>query len=209
MALREKKIGFFGGTFDPVHFGHLNLAIELMERHRLDQVLFCPANYSPHKSDDLPTMDRIHRYQMTMLAIEPIEKFQILDWEIQREGPSYTIDTLRYLIEQNQHKEEKVHWHLILGEDSLINFFSWKEAEHLAKLAPPLIGSRNRHLNLGENEASAPLIKTLKKGLTQIPLIEISSTVIRERLKKHLFCGHLLPAKVLDYIQQNRLYSSP
>jgi nicotinate-nucleotide adenylyltransferase len=204
--MREKKIGFFGGTFDPIHFGHLNLAIQLLEIHELDQILFCPAHFSPHKRDEQPQVSKMHRYSMAAIAIERIEKFNILDWEIKREGPSYTIDTIRSLIEDRSKVGENIRWHLILGEDSLADFLDWKEVEELVLLAPPLIGCRIGQSTALDVDLPASLSEVIKRGLTKIPLMEISSTSIRERLRQKRYCGHLLPAKVLDYINQNQLY---
>lgn len=204
---REQKIGFFGGTFDPIHFGHIHLAVQLSEIHHLDRVLLCPANFSPHKSHDMPHMDRQHRLRMVQLAIEDIGTFAVSDSEIKRSGPSYTIDTVRHLIDEHSRSKEKIAWHLLLGEDSLKEFHRWKESEELVRLAPPLIGTR---MLITDWDLDFPpaLLKALKEGITKIPLMEMSSTVIRERLAKKRYCGHLVPAKVLDYIHQNRLYST-
>jgi len=200
--MREKRIGFFGGTFDPIHFGHLNLAVHLLEMHKLDKILVCPAHYSPLKSEDQPRISTQHRYRMTELAISPIEKFEILDLEIKREGPSFTIDTIRALIQKDEH----IRLHLILGEDSLNGFSHWKEVEELVRLAPPLIGSRIGQLHALDVQLPKTLIQSIEKGLTKIPVMEISSTTIRDRLRRKLYCGHLVPAKVLEYIQKHNLY---
>ncbi|HSW86037.1 MAG TPA: nicotinate-nucleotide adenylyltransferase [Rhabdochlamydiaceae bacterium] len=204
--MREKKFGFFGGTFDPIHFGHLNLAVHLLEMHNLDKIVVCPAQYSPHKSGDQPHISAKHRYQMTALAISPIEKLEISDLEIHREGPSYTIDTVRALIKENSTKDQDIRWHLILGEDSLNGFSQWKEVEELVQLASPLIGSRIGQLNALDLQLSAPLFQAMEKGLTKIPIMEISSTAIRERLRQKRYCGHLVPARVLEYINEHKLY---
>jgi nicotinate-nucleotide adenylyltransferase len=200
---KGKKVGFFGGTFDPIHFGHLNLAIQLMETQHLDEVLFCPAALSPLKTDQPPEAMKLHRKNMVSLAIEPIAGFKLIAHELEKETPSYTIDTLRYLM---QLQKDVTEWHLILGEDTLIHFSLWKEPETLISLAPPLIGSRT-----GESvslNALPPFLKEiLKKRMVKIPLMDVSSTDLRERLQHNRYCGHLLPAKVLDYIHQNQLYS--
>ncbi len=192
-------IGFFGGSFDPVHFGHLNLAIQMLEKHRLSKILFCPAYVSPHKQGKPPAAPKHHRKAMAALAISPIKEFQLLDWELQQVGPSYTIDTIREL--KRQHPQESIR--LILGEDALKEFFAWKEVEELVHLAPPLIGSR-----LGTAPADMPpvLHKAVLAGITKTSEMEISSTDVRARLALGKYCGHLVPAKVLDYIHQNQLY---
>jgi nicotinate-nucleotide adenylyltransferase len=142
---------------------------------------------------------------MAAAAIGPIPQFTFLDAEIQKKEPTYTIDTIRKLIAQDEaQKKMKRKYFLILGEDALEHFHTWKEVEELTMIAPPLIGTRT----------GADLPKTLpksvaaaiKKGITKTSVMEISSTEIRERIAAGLYCGHLLPAKVWEYINQNQLY---
>ncbi len=169
-----KKVGFFGGSFDPIHFGHIALALRLLEAHQLDEILFCPAFCSPFKLDRPPLAQAEHRLAMLKLALDH-PKFQICPLEIERGGPSYTIDTLRIL------KKEGTCFRLLLSEEAALYLDRWKDSEELVRLSPPLIGPRER---------------------------DISSTDIRARLKKKLYCGHLIPAKALDYIYAHRLYST-
>lgn len=198
-----KKIGFFGGSFDPIHLGHLNLAIQILEAHNLDQIFFCPTSQSPHKKETPPLASKEQRRAMVVAAIAPLPKFTFLDMEIQRADPNYTIDSIRKLMETDGKKQ----YHLILGEDSLKEFHKWKEVEELVVLAPPLVGTR------GENSGDLPktlpksVLTAVKKGYTKISNMEISSTEIRSRLQLGLYCGHLLPAKVGEYINQNQLYT--
>jgi nicotinate-nucleotide adenylyltransferase len=193
--MKKRKIGLFGGTFDPIHFGHLNLALTLLETQKLDQVIFCPAHTSPLKKDEPPSFPAEARAAMVALAIEPIKEFLLLDWEISRPAPSFTIDTVRYLLTQKEYSSAQLH--LILGEDSVQTLERWKEVDELLKIAPPLIGSRVGHLKA---QLSPKLSKVVEAGLVRIPTMEVSSTEIRRRLKEHKYCGHLVPAKVLEYI---------
>ncbi len=195
-----KKIGLFGGSFDPIHFGHLHLAIRIMEEVHLDQVLFCPAFTSPFKKE-APPLPATHRLNMVKLAIQEIPQFAILDQELNRGECSYTIDTVRWLLASHP----QIQLHLLLGEDMLEGFSQWKEFEELAKLAPPWIGTR-RGICSSKGYSSA-VYKMWEKGRVQIPSIEISSTEIRERIKKKLYCGHLLPQSVMRYILKNNLYT--
>ncbi len=167
-----KKIGFFGGSFDPIHFGHISLAIQLMESARLDEILFCPAYCSPFKATAPPIANGPERLAMLKLALD-IPQFKVCTLELEKKEASYTIDTLRSL------KSEAVQLRLLLSDESAAQLEQWKETQELVALAPPLIGPR---------------------------AIQISSTDIRARLKKRLYCGHLIPAKTLDYILANRLY---
>jgi nicotinate-nucleotide adenylyltransferase len=191
----SKKVGFFGGSFDPIHLGHLNIAIELAERHKLDEVYICPTSQSPFKKAKPPIASKEHRRAMVTAAISPLPHFTLLDLELQHTVPCYTIDTIRALIAADHKKT----YFLLLGEDALEHFHEWREVEELVKLATPLIGSRN-------NSKAVTVSAAIKRGLTTIPIMEISSTGIRDRLKNDLYCGHLLPAKVWDYIQQHQLY---
>ena len=197
--MKRKKIGLLGGSFDPIHFGHLHLAIEMFEKHALDQVLFVPAQLSPFKRQSPPQFNSKDRLEMVRLAIGPVQHFSVLQWEIEKEGPSYTIDTIRKLYEEADQKGESCQLHLILGEDQLIDLAKWKEADNLVRLAPPLIGSRMSEPRIFSGYSPA-MTQAVQQGMTKIPILEISSTVVRERLKKKLFCGHLVPSTVLDYI---------
>jgi nicotinate-nucleotide adenylyltransferase len=193
----SKKVGFYGGSFDPIHLGHLNIALELAERHKLDEVYVCPTSQSPFKKEKPPVASKEHRRAMVTAAISPLPHFTLLDFELQKSVPCYTIDTIRELIALH-----KNNYFLLLGEDALEHFQEWREVEELVKLATPLIGSRKT-----ESFNMPPaLLAAIKKGITTIPMMEISSTQIRERLKQGLYCGHLLPAKVWEYIQQHQLY---
>lgn len=196
-----KKIGFFGGTFDPIHFGHLNLAIQIAEQRSLDRLFFCPANYSPHKESERPVASKEQRKEMVLRAIAPIPQFSLCDEELKQQGASYTIDTIRKLMQQMPNSQ----FFLILGEDALEGLHSWKESEALIQMAHPLIGNRLRKAErvVGFSDASRTLIE---KGMTPISLMEVSSTQIRQRLQKKRYCGHLLPENVLLYINQYELY---
>lgn len=188
----KRKIGFFGGSFDPIHFGHLNLAIQMLEKGGLDQILFCPALISPFKADQPPVASAQHRLAMIKLILEPF--FAVTSCEIERTGPpftpSYTIDTIRGLDQKN------TEYRLILSDESAANFGQWKEAEELAQLAPPLVGSRSG----GANKTFA----TVKTGL-----FDVSSREIRRRLAEKKYCKHLVPSIVLDYIDEYGLYLKP
>jgi nicotinate-nucleotide adenylyltransferase len=199
----SKKVGFFGGSFDPIHLGHLNIAIELAERHKLDEVYFCPTGQSPFKKAQPPIASKEDRRAMVTAAISPLPQFTLLDLELQKSIPCYTIDTIRELLTIDQQHKKKNSYFLLLGEDAIEHFHQWREVEELVKLATPLIGSRNTKSPKGLTSA---LSSSIEKGLTTIPIMEISSTEIRGRLQKGLYCGHLLPAKVWDYIQQHQLY---
>ncbi|MDP1835901.1 MAG: nicotinate-nucleotide adenylyltransferase [Chlamydiales bacterium] len=199
------QIGFLGGTFDPPHNGHLSLALSLMEAHGLEEVWFCPASTNPFKKDRLTT-DPHHRLQMARLATQDIPQFHVLDVEHQREGVSYTIDTVRHLVAEESKKESPRQIRLLLGTDTAAELPLWREVKEIILLAPPLVGSRSGDFPVLSPEASEEIFEALEKGRTKIPLLDISSTEIRRRIRSRLFCGHLLPSKVVDYIYNHHLY---
>lgn len=194
-----RRIGFFGGTFDPIHFGHLNLAVQIKEAHQLDQVFFSPANFSPEKTGAPPLAPKKARREMVEIAIADVKEFTLLDIELEREGPSYTIDTIEFLLQKYPDTE----FFLILGEDILPGLPKWKDVDRLITLAPPLVGCRP-----GAKQPLLPshLEKAIAEGRTIIPSMDISSTELRELLHQKKYCGQWIPSKVLDYIHQHQLY---
>ena len=200
-----KKIGLLGGSFDPIHFGHLNLAIELMEKVKLDEVWFVPAQLNPHKGGTLPAPIE-HRYAMIKRAIKGIPQFSCHKVELERDPPSYTIDTLRILIDEEEKKENPAEFFLLLGQDGIQQFSNWREAEGIIQLVPLLIGSR-----FGSEpvlpETGKSIHEAIQKGIIKTKLLDISATWVRDRLSKGLYCGHLVPASVLAYIKKHNLYT--
>jgi nicotinate-nucleotide adenylyltransferase len=201
-----KKIGLLGGTFDPIHFAHLNLAMELMEQKNLDEVWFIPARINPLKNSTLPTASDAHRLAMLKLALEDYPHFLINDLELQREPPSFTVDTIRAILtkESGNHSLKEFYW--LMGEDGIYSFEYWYQPEEIVRLIPILIGTRSVEKALRVPVSNIILKKALREGLTKIPLMDISSTKLRERLSKGLNCHHLIPSSVLSYIKQNQLY---
>ena len=196
-----KQIGIFGGTFDPFHLGHLNMAIDILEKKNLDEIWFCPARQSPHKTDAQPIAVE-HRFKMIEKAIAPHPQLRVIDIESRREGLSYTIDTLKLLIElYPTHR-----FHLILGTDAVAGFHRWRSPEEIVKLVPIIIGRRACEPLQLPDAGNITLNAALQKGYVHSRVMEVSATEIRERLKQGLFCGHLLPKEVLDYIHQFDLY---
>lgn len=182
MTVDKTKVALFGGTFDPIHYGHINLAIEMLENYSLNKIFFCPNYQNPLKART--GTPEFHRLEMLRLALVDIPEFEIIDWEIERKEPSYTIDTLRRLTKQYPNP------YLIMGEDSINSFKNWKDWEEIQALATILSGARTGDSGKKENR-----------------IIEISSTELRDRIAKGLYCGHLMPKNVLDYIHTHQLYS--
>lgn len=203
--MSKKKIALFGGTFNPPHFGHLNLAISIKEAKGLDEVIFLPAFMSPFKQET-PPISPSERLTFLNLMLDGIEGFTVETYELSIEGPSYTVDTVRAL----RRRWGDVELFLLLGEDQLHDLHRWKEVDALFEMAAPLVGTRRgQTVNVDILPLSDKVKSLLKSGLVDTPLFEISSTEIRKRLKEGLYCGHLLPASLLDRIQQNHLYYYP
>lgn len=188
----KKKVGIFGGSFDPIHNGHLRIARFLKEKGNLDEVLFIPAQISPFKTKAPPLAHCSHRLSMIELAIQFEAGMRALDLECRRAPPSYTIDTVLEL-----GSDPSLQLFLLLSDHSMHDFSSWKEAESLSKLAFPLIADV-------QNESRFPY------PCSRFPIekMEISSTEIRERLVRGVDCSHLLPLSVLNYIFTNHLYGT-
>lgn len=189
---KNRVIGFFGGTFDPPHLGHIQLALALKEKGNLDAVFFCPTFLSPSKKKHQSSVSPQDRLAMVKRAIEPVKEFHLIEEEIHSKRATYTIDTIRSLYQ----KYPKAQFRVLLGEDHLSTFSSWKEANELLKIAPPLVGLRTSYQ--GENPLGLEIIET--------PLFDISASEIRFRLKNGLYVGHLIPHLVLEYIHEKKLY---
>jgi len=197
------KIGIFGGTFDPVHFGHLHLANGMLEKHALDEIWFCPVKISPHKLDQTPT-STVHRLAMLKIALADHPQLKITEVELNRDGPSFTIDTITDL--KSAHSEHS--FYLIMSDEVLPSFAKWHQPEEIVNRIPFLVASRNPEQSDPPKIPDFPTLEeAVRKGWTQIPVLQISATDIRDRIKKNLECNHLVPQKVLDYIYSNHLYS--
>jgi len=183
------KIGFLGGSFDPIHFGHVNLILEVLEKSDLDKILVCPANLAPNKIDNPHIAAAKYRLEMVKLLLSDINKVSICDLEIQRGGISYTIDTLRIL----QKRFSGIR--LIITNEALKDFNNWKEYNEILKITKPLVVFRSLKEKIPKNFESF-----------QMRNLEISSSDIRDRLKKKLYCGHLTSEKILNFIFSNNLY---
>lgn len=192
-------IGIFGGTFDPIHLGHLHLATEIRERKELDEVWFCPAAQSPHKGVCSTSAD--DRREMIDLAISANPAFKLLNWELQREGPSYTINTLRQLKEEYPETD----FALIIADELVPSLPKWREIYEILQLATLYVGQRIYTEPPPKTED--PLIdEAVSKGYIPMPLVKVKATTIRDRLRKGLDCTPYLASEVLAYISAHNLY---
>jgi nicotinate-nucleotide adenylyltransferase len=198
----SKKIGIYGGTFDPIHWGHINLALEAKERRGLDEVWWIPVYVSPFKEKTPPKAHFEARLEMCRMALEEIKSFKVLEIEAKNPNLSYTIDTIRFL--QMENPEDK--FYLILGDEQAKTFHLWKEVEEIVRRVELIVGRRGAN-SPSDVQGSKELLEALKRGSIVTRILEISSTDVRDRIKKRLYISHLVPSKVVDYISKNLLYS--
>ena len=195
-----KRIGIFGGTFDPVHNGHLIMAENVKEQVHLDKVLFIPSKNPPLKNDRVITPTE-HRLNMLKLAVEDNAAFEISEIELKSDSgePSFTVDTLMKL--RKEYTGGQVKFYLILGMDQLINLHKWKDPGKLFLLSEVVVINRPGYLiQQVENDYGRQSI------YVPVPNIEISATDIRFRIQEKRTIKYLVPAKVEEYIYNNKLY---
>jgi len=197
------KIGIFGGTFDPVHIGHLIIAERFCEIMELDKCLFVPSYLSPFKIEKNPIIPIEIRLKMLELAIDSNPIFEIETYEISRQEVSYTIDTIKYL--QSKYPNDELY--LLIGADQAKDFHNWKDYKEIMLRANICIARRILDYELNIFPFELYLNKDLMKVYKlSTPVIEISSTEIRERIKEGKSVEYLLPANVYNYIKENNIY---
>ena len=194
-----------GGTFNPIHYGHLVTAEAARDAFQLDRVIFIPAGQPPHKADKYVAAAN-HRYLMTFLAIAPNVHFEISQVEIDRNGPSYTSDTLKYFYTLDPTAE----WYFITGADAIVEIASWHSPDNILRYAHLIAASRPGY--------AFPRLKALAQEIgggegrhqvhqLEVPALAISSSDIRERLRNGLSIKYLVPEAVEQYINKQHLYA--
>jgi nicotinate-nucleotide adenylyltransferase len=198
-----KKYGILGGSFNPIHLGHLILAEQAMNLFRLDKVIFIPTTDNPLK-EKLCSTSKYDRYNMTCLAVSDNERFEVSDIELNNTGYSYTIDTAEKLIKEDVNAK----YYFICGADIIFNLERWKDYKKLFGLIAFIAAYRNGY----DDEKLKNEIKRLKESynadieVIKTPTIDISSTQIRNVIKEGGSVKYLIPQKVYDYIKSNGLY---
>lgn len=187
-------IGIFGGTFDPIHNGHLITTRFVLEQRNLEKIIFIPSFISPLKQN-FELTNNLHRLQMVKIAIDSIPYFEVNDLELKRESVSYTIDTIRELNKIHRDIE------LIIGYDNLLLFEHWHEPDEIIKLVKVVV--LKRHI---DEIPDVPNRFFDNVTILESPHIEISATNIRNRIKNNLPVDFMVPDKVNDYIKINNLY---
>ena len=199
------RIGIYGGSFDPVHYGHLLLAELCRETCELDEVRFVPAAIPPHKQDQGRAADE-HRVEMLKLAIGGNPHFAVWDVELQRGGVSYTVDTLRDLRAEQPNDE----LFFLMGADSLFDLPNWREPAEICKLATITVvdrpGSREVDFDVLRDVATADRIEHFKKNVVSMPQLDISSSGIRDRIASGKSIRYQTPRSVEQYLLTAKLY---
>lgn len=186
------RIGIIGGTFDPPHIGHLVIAEETRIALDLDEIWFIPTNEPPHKEKAMT--DGNNRIRMVKKAVKSNSYFKVNEIEMEREGKSYTIDTMKALINRNPDKE----FYFIIGADMVEYLPHWHKINELIELVN-FVGVKRQGFNL---KSLYPIIEI------EIPMIDISSSMIKKRLIKNQSVTYLIPESVEDFINEEHLYEN-
>ncbi len=195
MEKNKINIGLLGGTFDPIHYGHLILAEECRKKFNLQKIIFITSAIHPHKKRKVTPAK--HRYNMVRLAIKGNKNFGISDIELKREGVSFTCDTIQYFNEK--YFADVIYF--ILGIDSLLKIGTWKKGRKILEFCKFIVATRP-----GYNIENIPFFIREKIKTIKIAKIDISSSQIRKRLHRGESIKYLLPAAVEKYIYKNKLY---
>ena len=190
-----EKTALFGGSFDPIHLGHLVLAAEVVDRAAADRVMFVPVANPPHK-DNKRVSPASHRLAMVKEAIADNPNFSVSDIEIVRGGVSYTIDTLRELRDNGENVS------LIVGADQVLEFETWKDYHRIVEAFPLILTTRKGYPS--DLKAGKPYLE--KAFMVEVPGIGISATEIRARVRKGRSIRYLVPPRVEDYIRNHEMY---
>ena len=193
------KIGFLGVSFDPVHFGHLIAAQDVLEQFHLDRLFLVPAAQAPLKPNDVQSSVE-DRLAMLRSATEWDRRLEISDYELKKGGVSYTIDSVRHF--RSVYPNDDLFW--IIGGDQLPRLHLWKDIDELVTLVEFIFLERP-----GYPVKAHPEIKGLRVHRCDGHLLAISSTELRERVRDHLSLDYFVPHKAIVYIRENDLYRSP
>lgn len=204
-----RRLGLFGGSFDPVHVGHLHVAQAAWQAGDLERIVFVPAARPPHKPDRV-LAEGAERVEMVELAIADRPEYSVSALELERSGPSYTVDTLREL-PARLGLDPECELRLIIGWDNLVGLDRWREVEAVFELAAPLVVLREgvpeailEHLR---ERLPGACYERLEAGLVRGATVDVSSTELRERLVRGEDVGDLVPANVGEYLARRGIYS--
>ena len=195
LARTSRRIGIFGGSFDPVHNAHLALARLAVAELALDELRWVPVGQPWQKARSMTPA--LHREAMVRLAIDGVPRFVLDRCELERSGPSYTLDSVRTL----QAKEPEATWFLVIGQDQYAGFHTWHGWQELLERVTLAIANRP-----DAPLAADPQVLRVPHAAVSLPMMEVSSTDIRERINAGLAVTDLVPPAVARYIDQYHLY---
>ncbi|HOO56491.1 MAG TPA: nicotinate-nucleotide adenylyltransferase [bacterium] len=199
------RVGIMGGTFNPIHYGHLLAAEQARCKFGMDRVIFVPAGDPPHK-EGMDIAPREHRYLMTVLAVATNPHFRVSRFEIDRNRISYSIDTIRYFIEHYKDRNPEIFF--ITGLDAVMEILTWSEPDDILKLSTIIAATRPGYdVSQLENRLGTDLMMNVR--ILRASALAISSTDIRNRVVNGLPIKYLLPESVEQYIENHRLYQKP
>jgi len=193
------NLGIYGGTFDPLHSAHLIIAESARQQFQLDKVCFIPGFIPPHKQQDHIT-DAGHRLNMVKIAIAGNPHFELSDWEILKQGTSFTIDTIEFFA--GKHQLDADHLFLIIGADNLADFSRWKNPNRIIRMVTLLVAARAGCDLLHQKNPMA-----IPYHLIDAPKMDISSTMIRLRISQGKSIRYLVPDSIHEYIENSKLYA--
>jgi nicotinate-nucleotide adenylyltransferase len=194
-----------GGTFDPIHFGHLVTAEEALVQFNLDKVVFMPTGHPPRKTDR-PVTPSEHRYLMAVLATAANPDFEVSRMEIDRPGPTYTVDTLKALRDIHGPQTEL---YFITGADAVWDIVTWKEASSFAELCTFIAATRPGYDLEAAEQQHPNTAENVRIEFVEVPALAISSTDIRQRVSERRPIRYLLPETVSAYVAKHGLYVEP
>ena len=197
----KRRVGIMGGTFDPIHYGHLRAADDACAAFELSEVIFVPTGQPPHKSGQVVS-SASQRYLMTVLATIDCPYFSVSRIEIDRTGKSYTSDTLKSLRAMPQYEDTE--FYFITGLDAVLDIVSWKNPQEVTELCKFVAVSRYGYTHKRMEELPEEL--RMKIIPLEIPLLAISSTELRDRVRRNWSIRFLVPPNVDDFIRKNGLY---
>lgn len=198
-----KKVGILGGTFDPIHTGHLILAEAAYEAFALDYVMIMPNGNPPHKPGQVNASMQ-QRTHMAELAVADNAHLLVSDFEKTPQDYHYTYETLEFLSQEHPDTE----YYFILGADSLVQFHTWKEPERICRNCRILAATRDRMETLELKEQISRLKKAYgaRIDILETPNIDIASNMLRDKVQKHQSIKYYVPAAVENYIREQGLY---
>lgn len=188
-----QRIGILGGTFNPIHIGHLVIAQMAYEKLKLDKVIFIPSNIPPHK-DPRNVAEAEYRFSMVKKAIYGNPFFEVSDIELNREGKSYSIDTIKILRKQYP---KNTKFYFLIGGDNIVSLDTWKSIDELLNFV----------IFIGISRPNVKIVNPkIQVHYLDAPELHISSSVLRQRIAQKKTIKYLIPEQVIKYIEKNKLY---